>query len=57
MNSGVDAAEMLIAGASAVGVGTAFYYRKNAFSEIVAELNAFMDENGFSKISDLKMQL
>ncbi|VVB58937.1 Dihydroorotate dehydrogenase [Candidatus Anstonella stagnisolia] len=54
--SGLDAVEMLMAGASAVGVGSAISYRKNALGEIRDELFAFMKENGYSKISGLKLQ-
>jgi len=54
--SGLDAVEMLMAGASTVGVGSAISYRKNALGEIRDEIFAFMNENGYSKISELKLQ-
>ncbi|VVB66451.1 Dihydroorotate dehydrogenase [Candidatus Gugararchaeum adminiculabundum] len=54
--TGSDAAEMLVAGASAVGVGSAFYYRRNSFKLIAEELEKVMKENGCSKISDLRFQ-
>ena len=53
--SGMDAVEMLMVGASAVGVGSAISYRKNAFGAIRGELAVFMRENGYSKISELKL--
>lgn len=53
--SGQDAVEMLMAGASVVGVGSAISYRKNALGEIGAELSAFMKENGYGKISEIRL--
>ena len=54
--SGLDAAEMLMAGATAVGVGTGVVMRDNAFSCIASELKEFMEENGYSKLSQLKLE-
>lgn len=55
VNTGQDAAEMLAAGATVVGVGTAVYYRGvSAMAEIGAELAAFMDENGFERVAQLR---
>ncbi|MFA5108678.1 MAG: dihydroorotate dehydrogenase [Candidatus Micrarchaeia archaeon] len=56
VTSGEDAAAMLMAGANAVSVGTALYYHKNAFAKISDELQSYMNEQGFSKISQIKMQ-
>jgi len=53
--SGIDAAEMLLAGATAVGIGSAVVLRKNAFKEISSELQNFMKEEGHNKISDLSL--
>ena len=54
VTTGTDAAEMLMAGASAVGVGTAVHYRDiDAFSEIAKELSSFMKEEGFSRVKEL----
>jgi len=53
--SGLDAAEMLMAGATTVGIGTAAVLRKNAFKEISSELHAFMKEAGHKKLSDLSL--
>jgi len=56
ITTGVDAAEMLMAGATAVSIGSAVCYRKNAFAEISKELTEFMDSEGYSKISDIKLE-
>jgi dihydroorotate dehydrogenase (NAD+) catalytic subunit len=53
--TGIDAVEMLMAGATAVGVGTGAVLRENAFSQISKEISEFMEENGYSRISDLKL--
>ncbi|VVB54513.1 Dihydroorotate dehydrogenase [uncultured archaeon] len=51
---GLDAVEMLMAGASAVGVGTAVYLRGvDCFKLISKELTSFMKENGYSKVKEL----
>jgi len=54
--SGTDAAEMLMAGATAISIGSAVCYRKNAFAEINAELVEFMEKQGYSKVSDIKLE-
>ncbi len=53
---GIDAVEMIMAGATAVSVGSAVCYRNNAFAEIKEELKKFMEEEGYSKLSELKLQ-
>ena len=54
VTTGSDAVEMLMAGASAVGVGSAVHYRGvEAFNKISGEINEFMLRNGYSKISGL----
>ncbi|NQV08747.1 dihydroorotate dehydrogenase [Candidatus Woesearchaeota archaeon] len=51
---GRDAIEMLMAGASAVGVGTAVYYREvNVFKKICDEMESWMKENNYTKIEQL----
>lgn len=51
---GTDALEMLMAGASAVGVGSAVYYRGNTvFKDICSEMKAWMQQHGYTKISQL----
>jgi dihydroorotate dehydrogenase (NAD+) catalytic subunit len=51
--TGVDAAEMLIAGASAVGVGTATFRDPRAGLHIHDELVAWCAANGVHRVADL----
>lgn len=51
--SGEDAAEFLIAGATAVQVGTATFWNPQAPVQIARELGKFMQVNGVGKIRDL----
>ncbi len=51
--SGVDAAEMLIAGASAVGVGTATFHDPRAALRIGEELVAWCSAHGVERVSEL----
>jgi dihydroorotate dehydrogenase (NAD+) catalytic subunit len=55
ITTGTDAAEMLMAGATAVSIGSAVCYRKNAFADISGELVGFMESEGYSKVSDIKL--
>lgn len=51
---GRDAIEMLMAGASTLGVGTAIYYREfDVFSKITREMRTFMEKKGYNSIKDL----
>lgn len=53
--TGADAAEMLMVGATAVGVGTAVWYRgPEALGAIAAELEAFMAAEGYATLADLR---
>ena len=53
--SGKDAIEMIMAGASAVGVGTGVYYRGPAiFREMCREMEEFMDSEGYKSIEEMK---
>ncbi|MCX6772773.1 MAG: alpha-hydroxy-acid oxidizing protein [Candidatus Micrarchaeota archaeon] len=54
--TGTDAIEMIMAGATAVGVGTGVALRKDAFRAIASEMSAFMKENGYSEISQLHLE-
>ena len=55
VSNGQDAAEMLLAGASVVGVGSAVYYGGvSILGQIGAELAAFMAQQGFQSIEDLR---
>lgn len=54
VSSGRDVAEMLLAGASAVGIGTAVWKRGvGVFKEVCSELEKVMDERGDGSLSDL----
>jgi len=55
VTTGLDAVEMLAAGATVVGVGTAVWYRGvNALAQIGAELVDFMDAHGFTTVAQLR---
>jgi dihydroorotate dehydrogenase (NAD+) catalytic subunit len=51
--TGVDAAEFLIAGASAVEVGTASFWDPQAPVRIAEELDAFLSREGIARVQDL----
>jgi len=51
--TGRDAAEFLMAGASAVAVGTAVFADPAAPGRVVAELGEFMFERGFERVADM----
>jgi len=52
---GRDAVEMIMAGATAVGVGSAVYYRGvDVFGEIAQETAAFMVERGHKTLADFR---
>jgi dihydroorotate dehydrogenase (NAD+) catalytic subunit len=52
--SGRDAAEMMMAGATAVGVGSALWYRgPEAFRLIKAELQVFLQEKGYKSVYEI----
>ena len=52
--TGCDAVEMLMAGATAVGVGSAFWYRgSDALALIAEEMRTFMVKNGYENIGEL----
>ncbi len=55
VTTGIDAVEMIMAGATAVGVGTALVLRKDAFSGIAKEMESFMKKNKYSQISQLTL--
>jgi dihydroorotate dehydrogenase (NAD+) catalytic subunit len=55
VSTGQDAAEMLMAGASVVGVGSAVYWRgASALSQIGQELADFMTRHNLSSIETLR---
>jgi dihydroorotate dehydrogenase (NAD+) catalytic subunit len=51
--TGVDAVEMLLAGASAVGVGTATFFDPRAAERIAAELARWCAAHGVARSADL----
>ena len=52
--SGLDMAEMLMAGARCVGVGSALYYEGySAFSRIMNEFSAFMESEGYRDLDEI----
>ncbi len=54
VTTGTDAMEYMMAGASAVQVGSAFHYRgRNTMSLIADEMERFMREKGFSCIKEV----
>lgn len=54
VTTGRDAIEMMMAGATLVGVGTAVWVRgQDVFGKIVEEMNEWCDANGVEKLSDL----
>ncbi|MGH8963042.1 MAG: dihydroorotate dehydrogenase [Jatrophihabitantaceae bacterium] len=52
IRSGLDALQFLLAGASAVSVGTAVFGDPHAPVRVLAELDAALDERGFASVSD-----
>jgi dihydroorotate dehydrogenase (NAD+) catalytic subunit len=53
VSTGEDAVEMLLAGASAVGVGTATFLDPRATLRIVDEIGAWCAQNGVARVRDL----
>ena len=54
ITTGEDAIEMMMAGATWVGVGTAVYYRGGkVFGEIAGEMERWMGENGYGKLEEI----
>jgi dihydroorotate dehydrogenase (NAD+) catalytic subunit len=52
--TGRDAVEMMMAGATAVGVGSALWYRgPEAFKLIKEELQVFLEENGYKSLYEI----
>jgi dihydroorotate dehydrogenase (NAD+) catalytic subunit len=51
--NGVDAAEFMIAGASAVEVGTANFWDPQAPMRVARELDQFLEEQRISHVADL----
>ncbi len=54
VSTGEDAVEMIMAGAVAVQIGTAIYYRGiDVFRKVSDEVKKFMEENGYSTIKEM----
>lgn len=54
VTTGEDAIEMMMAGACAVEIGTAIYYRGiGVFRKVSLEVSEFMEKNGYSKLKDI----
>ncbi len=54
VTTGEDAVEMLMAGASAVGIGSAVYYRGiDVFKLVSDEISEFMHSEGYSSIKEM----
>jgi dihydroorotate dehydrogenase (NAD+) catalytic subunit len=55
VTTGLDAVEMVMAGATAVGIGSAVYYRGvEVFEEILGEMASFMAEQGYGSLADFR---
>lgn len=55
VSEGRDALEMIMAGATAVGIGSAVRYRGlEAFSAILDEMKALMAEEGYHRVAELR---
>jgi dihydroorotate dehydrogenase (NAD+) catalytic subunit len=55
VSSGIDAAEMLMAGATLVGIGSAVIKDgPSVFARICTELTTFMSDNGYAQLADLR---
>jgi dihydroorotate dehydrogenase (NAD+) catalytic subunit len=53
VTSAEDALEFLVAGAAAVGVGTALFYDPLGCPRINAGILAYLDRHGIGRVSDL----
>ncbi len=55
VTTGEDAVEMVMAGATAVGVGSAVYYRGvEAFALIIEEMKVFMKKEGYKTVGEMR---
>jgi len=53
VESGDDAIEMMLAGASLIGVGTACFHNPYAPIEIISQMDEFLDNNTISSAKEL----
>lgn len=55
VTTGRDAVEMIMAGASAAGIGTGVYYRGiEIFSKVSEEIQGLMDKEGYNSIEEMR---
>ncbi len=55
VSTGEDAIEMIMAGATAVEIGTGIYYRGiDVFKKVTEEIVQFMKEEGYTKIAEMR---
>lgn len=55
VNTGEDVIEYIMAGATAVGVGSGVYYRGvDVFKKIIAEMKAFMKKEGYKNLEEIR---
>ncbi len=55
VSSGLDAVEMLMAGATVVGVGSAIYYRGGeAMTQILAEMRGWLEAHGYDDVNSVR---
>jgi len=55
ISHGKDAIEMMMAGASAVGIGTAIYYRGiDVFKKVCDEMIEFLESHGYSSLEEIR---
>jgi len=55
ISHGKDAIEMVMAGASAVGIGTAIYYRGiDVFKKVCDEMTVFLETHGYSSLEEIR---
>lgn len=55
VNSGADAIELIMAGATAVEVGSAVYYRgQNVMAEIADEMQQSLDAHGIKSLDEIR---
>ncbi|MCL5439227.1 MAG: dihydroorotate dehydrogenase [Patescibacteria group bacterium] len=55
ITTGEDAVEIIMAGATAVGIGSAVYLRgRNVFTEICKEMETFMKKGGYKSLKEIR---
>ncbi len=55
VSNGRDAIEMIMAGATAVGIGSGIYYRgMDVFRKVCSEISEWMGKNGYKSLKELK---